>query len=602
MLVLVGKPIVGHATVTGNTQQITLRKLVFDTLPTEQKNTGDLMEWENSTPLAGAGFTAYDVTADYWAVYDQTSGNKDAKEAAAIAAVKNISTVGKASVVFPNTNTGGTTTLNLPVVSNNKNAIYLFKETTTPAGANAEKSVPFVLGLPVVNADGTNKSTVYLYPKNEYKPTSLTFKKYGVGLNSTGNMEDPKPLANAQFILKEKDGSYYNTTSGKFDATAENASKFTSGSDGSVTAANLILKAPSTYEFYEVDSTIATSASQSATETTEKYHYSKNPVVTAKTVRDPSTSILSVTYDYYDKAFNKQLDKKSAEAYNYLVPQPKKTVDIPDADIGQEVTYTLTQQIPLDIQQYTKFGFIDTKSASLSLGSSDADILNSLKIDGNAVTGVSPTIIKAGNMITINFSPEQLASYAGKTITLNLKMKILPEAALSTELPNTLEFDNNFKIKNSKVAIKTYGKTFNKIDADTKKPLVGAKFVIKKGDLFLKNTNGEISWVASQSDATILTSDANGLISVKGLAQKNGNTTINYALVETAAPEGYVISTKSVHFNADDGTIILEVANKLSGSLPITGGIGLIAFIVSGLAVAGISFIYYLKRRKEFNN
>lgn len=95
---------------TDETQQITLKKLVFDTLPTEQKNTGDLMQWDDSTPLAGAGFTAYDVTADYWTVYDQTSRNKEAKELAAVTAVKALDITGKTAFAFPATTAAGEAT------------------------------------------------------------------------------------------------------------------------------------------------------------------------------------------------------------------------------------------------------------------------------------------------------------------------------------------------------------------------------------------------------------------------------------------------------------------------------------------------------------
>lgn len=600
LLLITIKPTVGEAAAEG-TQQVTLKKLVFDTLPTERKNTGDMMQWDNSAPLSGAGFTAYDITADYWTIYDQTAGNKEAKELAAIAAVKALNITGKTTFIFPNTNASGDATLSLPVVSNGKNAVYLFKETTTPSGTNAEKSVPFVLGLPVINADGTNKSTVYLYPKNEYKPTNLSFIKYGVGLNSSGDNDEPKPLSGAQFVLKEKDGSYYNTISGKFDASLANASKFTSGSNGSVTAANLILKTPATYEFYEVESNVATNAGQSAADP-EKYHYSKNPAVVAKTQRDPQTSILSVSYDYFDKDLTQQLGKSSASAYNFLVPQPKKTTDIADADIGQIITYTLTQQIPLDIKQYTSFGFVDTPSTSLALISTDQEISSSIKVNGSAVPGnLSLSLTKTSNDIAMNFNTNQLADYSGQTLTLNIKMKILPSASLGSDLPNQLTFNNNFKPKGDKVSVKTYGKTFKKIDADTKKPLAGAKFVIKKGDQFMKTVNNEITWVDSQNDATTLISGIDGIITVKGLAQKNDGQNINYQLVETAAPEGYVIAQKSLSFTADDGTIILDVVNKLNGSLPITGGIGLIAFIISGLTIMSSSLFYYLKRRKEFS-
>lgn len=583
------------------TQQINIKKLVFDTYPPEQKNTGDQMQWDNSSPLAGAGFTAYDVTTEYWTTFDQTAGSRDAKEAAAISAVKGLDVTGKLAFPFPLTNTSGDAIAALPIVSNGKNAVYLFKETTTPAGVNSAKSVPFVLGLPIVNSDGTNKSTVYLYPKNEYKTTNLSFTKYGVGLKADGTADTAKPLAGAQFILKEKDGNYYNTASGKFDATSGNASKFTSGNDGVVSVSNLILKAPGTYEFYEVDSAVSVSGPQGTTND-EKFHFKTNPVVTAKTQRDPQSSVLSVSYDYYDQTLTKQAGKDSAKAYNYLVPNPKKTADISNADIGQVITYRLTQQIPFDISQYDKFELIDTPSSYLGLVSSPADIAASLKVEGSFVPGITlnPTI--SGNEIHLAFQPYQLAPYAGKTLTLDVQMKILPGADLGSDILNNLSLDNNFRPKGDKTPVRTYGKTFKKIDADTKKPLAGAKFVVQRGNQFMKDTNGSISWVANQSDATVLTSGSDGIVSVKGLAQKNGDQVINYQLVETAAPDGYVISQKNIPFTADDGKVVLEVINKLSGTLPITGGIGLIAFVSTGLVIAGGSVLYYLKRRKETMN
>lgn len=589
-----------EATVT-NEQKITLKKLIFDTLPAEQQNTGDQMTWTDSTPLAGAGFTAYDVTADYWTVYDQTSGTQTAKETAAVNAVKNLNVTGKTSFAFPITNTAGEATLNLPVVSGWKNAVYLFKETTTPAGAVAEKSVPFVLGLPVVNADGTNKSTVYLYPKNEYKTATLTFTKYGVPLTEAGEAGEAAPLAGAEFILKEQNGGYYRASTGKFDGTTANATRFTSGSNGVVSADNLILKA-ATYEFYEVDSSVATAAPQAANDP-EKYHYAENPVVTAKVTRNPQTSVLGIAYDYYDKTLTSQTDQSSAQAYNYLVPNPKKTAEVSNVDIGQTVRFTLKQQIPLDIKQYTSFALVDTPNSQLALVSTEAEIFSSLKIDGAAVSGLTLTSDNTAGDLTIHFTPSQLAAYAGKELTLEIKMKVKPGAVLDTDITNEVVFTNNFKPKFDRASIKTYGKTFLKMDADTKKPLQGAQFVVKKGDLYMKDTAGDIIWVANQADATVLTSGSDGYIRVQGLAQKDpADQVINYQLIETAAPEGYVISTRAVDFVADDGKTTLEVVNKLSGSLPLTGGIGLPIFLATGIFMIGVSISYYGKRRKQTVN
>jgi len=573
------------------TQTVTIHKLAFDTMPEERENTGDEMEWENAPPLKNAVFTAYDVTAAYWTAYDAASGSHEAKVSAAVAAVEGINTDGLTSFVFPATGDNGQASLNLAITSQSKNAIYLFKETTTPAGIS-ESSPPFVLGLPVTNADGTNKSVVHVYPKNQYAANKLQFKKYGVEADGTIGV-----LANAKFKLKEQGGGYYTVTNNTFSATEADGSVLTSGTNGLVSLDGLILKDGATYEFYEIDSTVAISGLQTANP--ELFHYKTNPVVVAKVTRDPETAQLIIRYDYFDSRLQALTDQTEAKAYNYKVPDPSKEADDTDVDIGQTITYTLTQPIPNDVGQYSLFELRDSFDNRLELRSNAADIVASLLIDGVAVTDVTPVVADiAANPLVISFNPAALEPYAGQTLTLTIDFAVKPGADLGEAIDNTIAFNNDFFVKTDKETVKTYGKRFVKKDADTNQTLAGAEFVVKKGDLFLVvDDNGRVSFTTDQANATVYQTGADGVVMLSGLAKtdENGND-INYELVETKAPDGYVLPTSTVPFVADNGKIELIVVNKAKGLLPATGGIGIFGFIIAGLTLLGSTGYYFKKR------
>ena len=122
--------------------------------------------------------------------------------------------------------------------------------------------------------------------------------------------------------------------------------------------------------------------------------------------------------------------------------------------------------------------------------------------------------------------------------------------------------------------------------------------------------NVKYTWVATTDEATKFTSNKDGQIEVKGL--KDGD----YTLVETKAPEGYS-QTANVKKNftigsaddLDDNYLPEEDAkeeankapkdavkiNNTKVSIPETGGIGSLIFIVAGLAIMGGAFVAYRK-------
>ena len=419
------------------TQNVTIHKLKFESMPSkDEPNTGDEMTFDNSAPLAGAGFTAYDVTDDYWDAYNAKEGDFEAKKGAGLAAAKAVNTdeITDENLFFNFELTGndGTATRSLPITSNGKKAIYKFVETTTPAGVNQTISASFILGLPIYNADNTLKTPVHVYPKNEVKTLVLGFTKYGVDVAG-----DATTLDGAQFILRDGDSEYYyNSENGKFDKDLVGASKLTSAEGGKVSVPGLF--EPGIYKFYEIDNTVSTSEEQTVTDT-EIFHYKKNPVVTA-TVSDDMT----VSYVYYNQQM-KETTTGDPKAYNYKVPVPVKTVNDEDVDAGQTVTFTLSQKIPDDVAQYTQFALVDKFDTRLELLSdASTSIVGSLKIGGVVVNDVTARYTKdSGDQFTVAFTPSQLAKYAGQTLTLNVEMKVKPGANL-TAINNDLTFDNNF--------------------------------------------------------------------------------------------------------------------------------------------------------------
>jgi len=635
---------------------VTIHKLGYDkdNYPTQEiDNTGDLLSEDalkGSIPIKNVTFTAYDLSNVYWDKYNTTEGNETAKSEAGKAAVLDpeVKTDEK-GIAFPATDEAGAATLDLNNLSGKQNAVYLIKETNTPEGVNNQKSADFILGLPVYReSDDQDKNderekTVNVYPKNEFDTSTLEFTKYGIATDEKDptKLMAPKVLPGANFILKEKDGKYLSSDN-KFEASEGDAQQITSDKNGkvSLTIPDIYLTSGKTYEFYEVKPEKGSDAAKG------EYHYvADKPIVTVEAKREANQSKMTLTYTYteadyktpatvtaipdekgegytYVKVRGTKEDKAEVKAYNTQVPEPNKTVDDSDVDVAENLTYTISQLIPTDVTDYQSFVLSDTYDSQLQLLSDEKEILAGILIDGESAKNVDATYSAdaAKANFKVMFTPSELVKYAGKTISFKVKMAVKPGSTLGKDITNTVDFENNFTPINTpkehKQTVKTYGKQFVKTEWLSGNKLAGAEFVVQKDNTFLQYVDDKkervasitgyadaakynVTWVKDQAEATKLVSDNEGSFGVQGIEQKANNKPINYKLIETKAPTGHVILKDPISFTSDDGGKTLQVVNHSKGILPHTGGTGIIAFVVAGVAIISVSVIYFKKRHGE---
>ncbi|MBQ2349043.1 MAG: LPXTG cell wall anchor domain-containing protein, partial [Clostridia bacterium] len=149
------------------------------------------------------------------------------------------------------------------------------------------------------------------------------------------------------------------------------------------------------------------------------------------------------------------------------------------------------------------------------------------------------------------------------------------------------------------VEVYSYKITINKTDSSTSTALANAQFVLKNSqDKFYNLTNGVVTWVDAQGDATVFTTNGNGVAEITGL--KNGT----YTVMEIKAPDGYQLPTTGteVTINNADGTAAITNTKGDTTPLPETGGLGTILFTVFGLIVVittGVVLVTNKRMSKE---
>ena len=292
--------------------------------------------------------------------------------------------------------------------------------------------------------------------------------------------------------------------------------------------------------------------------------------------------------------------------------------DVNDADIGQIVNFKSTVSAKPGARRYVVHDKMDAalEFAGVTSITAGATLTEGAGSDYTVVT----TGLNDGCTFHIVFTETYLDSITDDTnIVINYTAKLTSDAVAGTGYVNEtwLDYGDSQHTEHDTTTTYTWKLPIYKyhMDGETQKALDGAEFILYKGSeenrVYAQVAKGKLTgWTTTETEATKLVSDNNGMIEVEGL---DADT---YYLEETKAPGGYnklagPVKVVISHTVTDEGTHMthtlkqdtidvgrVEIENKSGTELPETGGIGTTIFYVLGsILVIGAVVLLITKKR-----
>lgn len=310
----------------------------------------------------------------------------------------------------------------------------------------------------------------------------------------------------------------------------------------------------------------------------------------------------------------------------------EKEVDDTIVETNQEVTYTVTSTVPYFPDQDTNRWYVITdtiKGAEYKLNDDNTTMTVNVKVGDVADPDLNKdfTVKPGEGTFTLDLTGDTdfdfgNNKYANKTITITYKAivtgLVIDNDVMIGEGENGVDDKYGSDHEDVISGTVTLVKTDDNENTEDRIPLAGAEFVVQKTEegktvYAIFNTNNKNTlkgWTEKIDEATVLTTDNEGKITVNGLAPDT-----EYEFKETKAPEGYSINETNVTVTWSDTDITEEeISNpdaapiegnasmldtKLA-SLPGTGGIGTTIFTIGGCAIMiAAAGLYFASRRKE---
>lgn len=346
--------------------------------------------------------------------------------------------------------------------------------------------------------------------------------------------------------------------------------------------------------------------------------------------------------------------------------------DVADHFIGESVPFKLIGTLP-SAEQFAAYDsyyyeFSDTLDAgfkapaagdfTVKIGDTvvteDFDIVIGDQLDANGKTATSISIKAKGNDIKKIMTDKGIDfSTATPKVTVDYKAVLDDDAVIGlngNENKVDLKFSNNPNAKGDgtnntgktpedKVIVFTYEFDTLKVDAaDNTKKLQGAEFTLqdKASGKYAKVVNGIFQGWVDAAEASTLTTDENGLITIKGMEggtyivketkaptdynlpsapfeitlkatkimSQDWNSTADRALGEFSAtianplPNTSGTATDNAKVSVDGYTATLTIKNTKGAELPETGGIGTKLFYIGGGALVLASAVILISKKR----
>lgn len=393
----------------------------------------------------------------------------------------------------------------------------------------------------------------------------------------------------------------------------------------------LTLQSPGKYKIYEVKS-LSTYNGATAEEKRMLAEKKAVPVVLDLPNHARTEDGIAKEIHVYPKNTD---DKPSVDK---KVVKDGKDVKEASFDKDEEHTWAIEATIPTGFKDYEVFELTDILEKALTYKQGQTV---SVKVKDNTTitleenkdyTVTAPTEAEGGTLkvALTKAGITKLAAVEGSTLRVEFVTTINDNAVMSKDIPNTvtLKYGHNPDSTGTtkpgeNPRVYTGGKKFVKIDSDKKDlKLEGAQFVIKDADgKYLVEKDGKYSWkdvdstkaadLAKDKDLKVITSGKDGTFEIKGLEYVRPDGT-KYFLQEIKAPEKYALLDKEIPFTVNDTSYYKDAAAIELGTtagdadpqkvdnkkitIPETGGMGTIAFIVVGLALMTGAFVAIRRR------
>lgn len=322
---------------------------------------------------------------------------------------------------------------------------------------------------------------------------------------------------------------------------------------------------------------------------------------------------------------------------------PEKASEMPSVNVGDEVTWSITADIPTDFSDYTDFSAIDELDEKVNFVTDSVEVYGT-EADGKTkvLEGLSdPDDYKVTHSaadpsnkekVVVALTPEGIAKFAGNQDVAKIRIDLgtTVNSKINDVENNTVENKAEFHYKNSttsegktdtSVAGINTGKVSIKKTNQDGEDLATAQFKLyymEGSDKYYihKNTAGEIKGIKEGENVPTGYSLYEAVSGDDGVALFSGLKThksydvsgvptdpITYYIEETKAPDGYNLLQDPVQVSFADETdnhvVAKGIVNKKGFTLPNTGGIGMILLVVIGIVFIGLAIILTMSKKKK---